>query len=118
VSFPDRLVENSSMTKKQLEAMISYMRVSRGEMKLREASSAMPGGPIKIGSFYGMVNQARKNFREALLTVLIGIWVDAIRLDDVRKLFELVGVGSRELSEQDEERFLQVLGALLDRMVV
>jgi hypothetical protein len=106
------------MTRKQLESIVAFLRVSRGEIKLREASNGLVDGPVTVGSFYRTVGQARNNFREALVTVLIGLWVDAIRLEDVRRLFELVGVGSKELSDQDQERFLQVLNVLLDRMVV
>ena len=118
VSLPDELVGTSSMTRKQLESMIAHLRVARGELKLKEAAGQRSEGPVSVGSYYRTVGQARKNFREALVTVLIGLWIDAIRLEDLRRLFELVGTGSRSISDEDSARLVDVLNVLLDRMVV
>jgi len=118
VSLPDELVNDSSMTRKQLESLTLYLRVIRGDLKLKQAAEQLPQGPVSVGSYYRTVSQARKNLREALVTVLIGLWMDAIRLEDVRRLFELVGAGSRAVSEEDQARFVDVLNVLLDKMVV
>jgi hypothetical protein len=36
----------------------------------------------------------------------------------VRRLFELVGGGARELSDEESDRFLQLLDVLLRRIIV
>ncbi len=126
MSVPERLVDESSITSRQLEALASYLRVRSGEIKLKEAASLASHGrrkgevekPLTIGSYYRTVSQARANVKESLVTVVIALWLGMIKVDDVRRLFELVGGGARELSEEEAERFLQLLDVLLRRIVV
>jgi hypothetical protein len=125
MSLPERLVRESSLTSRQLESLVSYMRVASGEIRFRDAASiASPGRtkgvqkPLTIGSYYRTLTQARTNIRESLITVLIGMQLGVVKVEEVRKLFELIGTGARELSEYDQERFTQVLGALLDRIIL
>jgi hypothetical protein len=126
MSVPERLVNQSSITARQLEALSSYLRVASGEIKLREAASSVSQGKRKsrerptlsIGSYSRTVSQARTNVRESLVTVVIVLWLGMIKAEDVRRLFDLVGGGARELSEEESERFLQLLDVLLRRIVV
>ena len=126
MGFVERLVDQSSITPRQLQSLGSYMRVSTGEIRLKDAASLVSQGrtkgnqerPLTIGSYYRTVHQARKNIRESLVTVVIALWLGVIRVEDVRRLFELVGGGTRELSGEEAERFMQLLDALLQRIVV
>ncbi len=126
MSVLDRLVNQSSVTPRQLEALLSYLRVATGEIKLKDAASlasqgrrkGKPEKPLTVGSYYRTVSQARANVRQALVTVVIALWLGMIKVEDVRRLFELVGAGTRELSDDEAERFLQLLEALLRRIVV
>jgi hypothetical protein len=125
MSFLQRLGERSSLTPRQLESLVSYFRVASGEIKLKEAASIISQGrkkgdvakPLTIGSYYRTVTQARTNIEESLVTVLVAIWIGLIRVDDVRRLFESVAGGARELSEEESDRFMQLLDALLKRMI-
>lgn len=74
--------------------------------------------PLTVGSYSRTIVQARNNVRKSLVTVVIGLWLGLIKVEDARRLFELVGGGARELSDEQSGRFLQLLGALLDQMVV
>ena len=101
------------------------MRVASGEIRFRDAASIASSGrtkgvekPLTIGSYYRTLTQARTNIRESLVTVLIGMQLGVLKVEEVRKLFELVGAGARELSEYDQDRLIQVLGGLLDRMIL
>jgi hypothetical protein len=125
MSLPERLVKESSLTSRQLESLIGYMRVASGEIRFRDAASIASSGrtkgeekPLTIGSYYRTLTQARTNIRESLVTVLIGMQLGVVKVEEVRKLFELVGAGARELSEYDQDRFVQVLGVLLDRIIL
>ncbi|GEM_PF-460758 len=126
LSFLQRLVKQSSLTPRQLESLSAYIRVASGELKLKEAASIASQGktkgtkerPLSIGSYYRTVSQARSNVKEALVTVVIAIWLGLIKSEDARRLFELVGGGARELSDEEAERFLQLLDALVRRIVV
>jgi hypothetical protein len=126
MSVLDVLVDQSSITRRQLESLTSYLRVSTGEIKLKDAASLASQGrtkgerekPLTIGSYYRTVRQARKNIRESIVTVIIALWLGVIRIEDIRRLLELVGEGTRELSDDEAERFMQLLGVLLQRIVV
>jgi hypothetical protein len=126
MAFLDRLVDQSSITSRQLEFLASYTRVVSGELKLKDAASLGSSGrmrgepekPLTIGSYYRTVQQARSNVRESLVTVVIALWLGLIRTEDVRRLFDLVGGGAHGLSDEEAERFLTLLDALLERMIV
>ena len=102
------------------------MHVVSGEIKLKEAASLSSPGkrkgsrekPLSLGSYYRTVSQAKANIKEALVTIVIGLWVGVIKVEDARKLFELVGSGTRELTDEEAERLAEVLRALLGRIVV
>ncbi len=64
------------------------------------------------------MSQARNNVRESLVTLIISAWLGVVKVEDVRRLFELVGGGARDLSEEEADRFVQLLEALLRRIVV
>ena len=125
MSFVQKLGDRSSLTHRQLEALTGYLRVASGEIKLKEAARIASRGrkrgnaekPLTIGSYYRTVTQARTNVEESLVTVLVAIWIGLIRLDDVRRLFELVAGGARDLSDDESDRFIQLLEALLERIV-
>jgi len=122
----DRLVDQSSITRRQLESLISYLRVSAGEIKLKDAASlasqgrtrGKQGKPLTIGSYCRTVHQARTNIRESLVTVVIALLLGVTRVEDVRRLFELVGAGSHELTDEEAERFMRLLDVLLRRLVM
>ena len=126
MNVPERLVGQSSITPRQLEVLTVYLRAASGEIKMKEAVSLAsqgrkrgePGKPLTIGSFSRTVLQARDNVRESLLTVVIALWVGLVRVEDVRRLFDLVAGGARELSNDEADRFMQLLDALLRRIVV
>jgi hypothetical protein len=104
---------------------MSYRRVALGEIKFRDAASITSSGrtkgdaqkPVTIGSYYRTLTQARMNVKESLVTVMVGMWLGVVKVDEVRRLFELVATGSGELSEEGQERFVQILEALLNRIV-
>jgi hypothetical protein len=118
MGLPETMVERSTLTRKQFESLASYLKVTSGEMKLREAASERSDGGVTAGSYYRTVQQARSNVRASMATVLIGIWLGVVKVEDVRRLFELAGKDVSNLSEEDQERFSQVLNALLSKLVL
>lgn len=95
-------------------------------MKYREAASAMsrsprrkePAKPLTIGSYFRTVQQARENVRKSIATLLIGIWLGVVKPEDVRRLLDVAGGTVRELSDEETDRFLGVLHALLQKIVM
>jgi hypothetical protein len=118
MSLSDALVDQSNLTGKQLESLLSYVKVVAGEIRLREAAALRSGQPVTIGSYYRTVQQGRIRVRESVVTVLVAVTIGLVGLEDVRKLFELVGKRNTEVAEDDRERFVAVLQALLDKIVM
>jgi len=118
LSLPESLVAESSLTPRQLEALQSYLRVALGEMRYREAAASGTSKPVTVGSYFRTVQQARENVRKSIVTLLIGLWLGVVKPEDVRRLLDVAGGGVRELSDGERSRFLQVLRALVQKIVV
>lgn len=116
--LPDVLIEQSNLTEKQLESLVSYVRVASGEMLYREAAALRSEKPVTIGSYYRTVQQGRNQVRESIVTVLVAIAAGLVKLEDVRRLLELVGKGDAEVAEEDRKRFAAILQTLLDKIVM
>lgn len=100
---------------------MSYVKVVNGEMQLKQAagqSIGKSGKPVSVGSYYRTVQQGRLKIRGSLATLAIAMATGLVRIDDVRRLFDLVETGSAELSEEEVERFVAVFRALLDKIVM
>ncbi|MDA4124852.1 MAG: hypothetical protein OK438_05330 [Thaumarchaeota archaeon] len=121
MSLPLALADQSVLTTKQVESLLSYVRVVNGEMHLREAAGLRIGNrgkPVSIGSYYRTVQQGRLKIRGSLTTLAIAMATGLVRVEDVRRLFDLVGRGSSELSEEEVDRFVAVFRSLLDKIVM
>ena len=126
MGVPERLVGQSSITPRQLEVLATYLRVVSGEIRMKEAAGLASEGRTKgkadraltVGSYSRTVHQARANVRRSLVTVVIALWVGLVRVEDVRRLFELVGGSAHDLSDMEADRFLQLLHVLLQRIIV
>ena len=118
MGLAETLVEDSTLTRKELQSLQGYLRVMRREATFKEMASQRPSGPVTVGSYYRTIQMGRKKMRGSLATVLIGLWLGLIKLEDLRRLIELVGKGDKNLSDEDVDRLKQVLGALLDKIVM
>jgi len=106
------------LTRRQLEALETYLRVLAGEILFREAAAKSSLKAVTVGSYYRTVQQARKNIRESIVTVLIGLWLGLVKPEDVRRLLDLSGLGAKELSEEGQARVIEVLRALVQKIVL
>ena len=125
MSLPESLVEQSTLTPRQLEALQLYVRVALGEMKYREAASVASqgrtkgaSGPLTVGSYFRTFQQARENVKSSVVTLLIGVWLGIVKPDDVRRLLDVAGSGVRTLSEEETARLARVLHELVKRIVM
>ena len=120
------MVDESTLTRRQLEALRAYIRVAIGEVRYREAALAMSPGrkslgspkPLTIGSYFRTVQQAKQNIRRSVVTILIGLWLGAVKPEEVRRLLDVAGTSVRELSDEERERFVGVLRVLLQKLVM
>lgn len=112
------LLQRSSLTETQFESLLSYRKVKSGQMHFRDAAGSRSKKPVTVGSYYRTVQQARNRVRESVVTILIAMEIGLIRLEDVRRLLELVGKANTEVAEEDSERFGEILQTLLDKIVM
>ena len=112
------MVGQSSLTARQLEALEGYVRVALGEVRYREAAAGGESGGVTVGSYFRTVQQARENVRQSLVTLLIGLWLGVVKTEDVRRLLELAVAGEKALSDEEVRRFVAVLNALLEKIVM
>ncbi len=122
VSVVERLAADSTLTRIQVETLELQKRVLAGEIKLGQAAAQRVGrrtrGPVTVGAYYRVLNQARGNIRASILTVLAAMQLGYVKFDDLARLLQLVGQGSAELGGEEADRLIGVLNALLDRLVM
>jgi len=123
VSVPESLIEQSELTPIQVEAIASYVGVRTGHLKWKEAAASMKrkrkqpsDKPVTLGSYYRTVQQAKDNVKKSAVTLLIAVWLGLVRVEDVRRLFDLGSRNVADLSEADKDRLGTVLQALLTQM--
>lgn len=118
MSLPESMVDESTLTRRQLEALRSYIRVALGEMRYREAAASGPSKRVTVGSYFRTVKQAKANVRKSIVTLLIGLWLGIVKPEDVRRLLDTAGRTVADLPDEERERFAVVLRALLERIVM
>ncbi len=118
MSVPNRLIEDSSLTRTQVESLEVFARVLSHELSLREAAGLREDGAVTVGSYYRTVLQARKKIRSSVLTLIIAQWLGVVNVENLRRLLDLAGKGVSTLGEEEKERLVDVLDALLDKIVM
>ena len=123
MSVPESLVKQSELTPVQIEAIASYIGIRTGHMKWKEAAASMKrkrrqasDKPVTLGSYYRTVQQAKDNVKKSAVTLLIAVWLGLVRVEDMRRLFDLASRNFADLSDEDKGRLGAVLQALLTQM--
>jgi len=118
MNLPNTLIGQSNLTVTQFESLSSYVKVATGDLLLREAAALRSEKPVTVGSYYRSVQQGRRQVRKSVVTVLVALGIGLVKLEDIRRLFELVGRANTEVGEGDAERFTVVLQTLFDEIVM
>ena len=123
MAIPSSLIEKSELTSVQIEAIASYVGVRTGHLKWKEAAATMkrkgnrsPDKPVTLGSYYRTVQEAKDNVKKSAVTLLIAVWLGLVRVEDMRRLFDLASRSLSDLSQEDKDRLATVLQALLTQM--
>ena len=112
-------MDGSSLTTAQIESLVTYMRYKSGKSTLREAASARKPHPVTVGSYYRTVNQGRGKVKSSLATTIIAIQLGLVRLEDLKRLFDLIATNaqSQDLQEGEKDRVRMIVQVLLNRIV-
>jgi len=101
-----------------VESLLSYQKVLRRELLLRQAAATRSPKPVTMGSYYRTVQQGKAKIKESFLTVIISIWLGFVGKEDLRRLLDGVGKELPELGEDEVDRLISVTQALVDRIVM
>ncbi len=118
MGVPDTLVRRSTLTPVMFESLVSYQRVVRHDLTLKQAASTRKGGPVSIGSYYRTVRQARSNIESSAITILVAVGLGLIDQQEFRKLTEFAGRGLVDLDGFEAERAATLIEALVDKLVI
>jgi len=123
MAIPESMIKQSELTPIQIEAIANYIGIKSGHIKWKEAAmkqsrkrKASTEKPVTLGSYYRTVQQAKDNVKKSAVTLLIAVWLGLVRVEDMRRLFELAARSPSDLSEEDKDRLGAVLQALLTQM--
>ena len=113
MEIPQSLLDASGLTAVQIESLLSYTKVKSKELTLREAAGSRTRGrnegPVKIGSYYRTVEQGKRNLERAVATVVVGVWMGAIKSEDLMKLFNMAGGKLGRLEGEGAEMAAEVI---------
>jgi hypothetical protein len=73
---------------------------------------------VSTGAFYRVVKQGKENEKSAVVTVTAGIWLGYLKPEDLRRLFNLLSNSPSPFEKERSEELLQVLEALVEKIVV
>jgi len=113
-----RLVDASTLTSAQVESLSSHLRVLAREMTLKQAASARSVGPVRIGSYFRTVQQGRSNIKSSIMTVVLALLSGFVKGEELRRLLNQVGEGFPELGEDEIDRAVSLIEALVDKIVM
>ena len=102
------LTSRSSLTRVQVETIALRKRVMVGQLKLVEAAGLRGGGPVRVGSFYRVLDQARSNVQRSIFSVLLAVRLGVLKPEELTRLFSLVS----QPAEVDRDTASQVMGVL------
>lgn len=121
MSVIKRIVSTSELSQAQMESLLLYRRVLSGELTLETASKLRTKEenphPVTVGAFYRTVQQGRENLKEAVMTLTAGIWLGYVKVEDLRRLFDLVGNNPSPLEQPQSEQLMPVLESLVEKIV-
>ncbi len=118
VSLVTDIAKQSNLSPKQLESLMSYIKISSGQLRYKDAAALRTGHSVTVGSYFRTVQQGKRRVRESIVTVLIAVSIGLVKSDDFRRLLELMGRAGLEVAEDDRERFSVILRTLIDRIVI
>jgi|GEM_PF-1458842 len=113
------LVRESTLTLKQLEAiMFYYDNIDR--KIVRNGYVEFKGNKVPKGAFFRTLNQAKNNIRKAIVTLLIMAYLGLIDINQLNIIMQLNNImmqfknREREVSEETLNAFLERLKNMID----
>ncbi len=116
LDFAKKLGAHSSLTAAQIETLHLYRRVLRGEITSKEAAGMRTPHPVKLGTYYRVLDQAMGNLHSSIWTALVGLSLGLVRVEDLKRLIDHLPA-TVELDEPRQEELLAVIEAIVRSIV-
>ena len=116
-TLEQRLMERSSLTRAQVESMGLHVLVRRRELTDAEAARRRGKEGVTLGSYYRVLGQGRTNTERALFTLLLTIRMGVVRMENLRRLLELMAKTPSGIEEGSSVEVMSLIDALVKHVV-
>lgn len=101
----------STLTEAQVESLTLYRKIKRGELNMRQAAAARTPRGVSLGAYQRVVKQGLNNIRSALRTLLIGVALGYVKVEELKRLIDLMANADLTTTKASTE-----LDVLLDKI--
>ncbi len=115
--YAKKLGRLSALTEAQIESLQLHQQVLRGEISSKEAANLRTPRPVKVGTYHRVLDQALRNLRSAVWTLIIGLNLGLVRAEELKRLIEVLPP-NLEPDEAHQEELLDVIQAIVRRVVI
>ena len=112
------LADRSGLTSAQLETIELQKMVEKGEITASKAASMRHPGGVTPGAYHHTLGQAKSNVEEAIYTLLLADRLAILKIDDFRRLLELISRTPRSLDEVESSEVVSLVDALVRKIVM
>ncbi len=110
------LIRMSALTSAQVETISLRKRVMNGQLRSTDAASLRSTGPVKLGTFYRVLDQSRRNVERSIFSILLSIRLGVLSPEELNRLSSLVSQPG-EMDEEAAAQVMSVLEVLVERLV-
>src|SRR5256712_8793233 len=115
--YARKLGRLSALTEAQIESLQLRGRVLRGEISSKEAANLRTPDPVKLGTYHRVLDQALRNLRSAIWTMIVGLNLGLVRGEELKRLIEVLP-SNLEPDDPHQEELLSVIQAIVKRVVI
>lgn len=114
----DFLGGNSSLTRTQIRRLMVQLSLQNpGEIGPEgENGSEITG--VTPGAYYRVLSQAKNNVNQALYTLLLCTRIGVIRMDDLRRLLDLIAKVPPDVADVEANQVISLVDALVRKIVM
>jgi hypothetical protein len=109
------LATRASLTNRQIERLL--LQISLQNATSESESGAKISGVSK-GAYYRVLGQAKSNIVESLYTVLLCSRMGVLRMDDLRRLLDMISRVPTDVADVESQQVEQLVEALVKRIVM
>ncbi len=118
VAVAKGFVDESTLTKAQLDTLVLSLMVKTGGITLDQALKGRDGKVVSKGAYYRILSQAKKNVESAVFTMVISLQMGVLRPSDLEKLFAVSSQLPADVNETQLTEIKSVVDALVRKMVM